>query len=100
MSEAIKPRTSAPGSLLNPLLFLWVAATILWTSCAASLEQTARAELEERGFHELTLQRLQRSNNAFSFEGTSDGEPCRGEIELQQAMGQTLATVTSQCGEE
>lgn len=79
---------------------LLVSTTVLVISCGASMEQTARSELEERGMLEVTLQPLENRRNAYSFESTREEVPCHGEIELRQEMGQTLATVTSQCGEE
>lgn len=80
--------------------YVLITIALLAASCGASMEQTARSELEERGMLEVAIQPLENRGRAYSFEATRDGVPCHGEIELRQEMGQTLATVTSQCGEE
>jgi hypothetical protein len=80
--------------VVSAVFFVSVAA------CGASMERTARAELAERNMQQVTLQPIESRSNAFTFEATRDGVPCRGEIELGQEMGQTVATVTSQCGDE
>lgn len=67
--------------------------------CGGALERSARTELAEDGYHEITLTPLERADNAFSFEARRDDQPCQGEIEINQQMGQTVATVTSRCGE-
>jgi hypothetical protein len=78
-----------------------VAAVLAFgLSCGAGLQRTARDELIERGFENVTVQPLKRAANAFSFSGDRSGVPCRGEIEIQKQMGQTLTTVTDHCGEE
>ncbi len=76
-----------------------LAVVALALGCGAGMERTARSELGERGFEDVTLHPLERDHAAFSFSANRSGVPCTGEIELQEQMGQTLATVTDHCGE-
>ena len=82
------------------LLVIGAFCVAILSACGASMERTARSELAERGLSEVTLHAAEDRSNTYSFEGSREGVPCRGEIELRQEMGQTVATVTSQCGEE
>lgn len=90
-------RAPAPLALRSAAALLAMALAL---GCGAGMERTARSELEERGFEGVALQPLERGHAAFSFTASRSGVPCTGEIELQQQMGQTLATVTDHCGEQ
>ncbi len=83
--------------LMLRVVLLSLAASLL-IACGATMERTARDELTERDYAEVTLTPLKRGNNAFSFKADRRDVPCRGEIEIQHELGQTLATVTSRCG--
>jgi hypothetical protein len=76
------------------------AIAALALGCGAGMERTARSELQERGFEDVALQPLERDHAAYSFTANRSGVACTGEIELQEQMGQTLATVSDHCGEE
>ncbi len=80
-------------------LALLVVIAFVIAACGASFERSAMSELEEDGYTNITVRPLKRADNAFSFDASRDGEPCRGEIEVRDQMGRTTATVTSQCGE-
>jgi hypothetical protein len=72
-------------------------ASLIAPGCGASMQRTALQELEGDGFTAITLQPVSDSRNTFTFEAERDDQPCRGEIILQQQMGQTIATVSSRC---
>jgi hypothetical protein len=79
------------------LLAALLCAAVVSVGCGSALERSARTQLEEDGFHHISLTSLDRADNAFSFEARRDDQACQGEIEVQREMGQATATVTSRC---
>lgn len=82
---------------VGSLVVFTVIVPFALAACGASIERTAIQELEEDGYRTITVEPSESDRNTFSFEAERDDQPCRGEITLQQQMGQTTSTVTSRC---